>query len=302
MTQAELALALGAGMLAAVNPCGFALLPAYLSLLVLDEDRPSRWLAVGRALGLTAAMTLGFVAVFGIFGLVISPIAAAVQRYLPWLTVVLGCALVAGGIWLLAGRSLPGFGWSPRGPKISRNVLSVVAFGAAYAAASLSCTIAPFLAVVVASFRASSAFEGSVLFIAYALGMGVVVGIAAVAVALAKSSLISRTRSAGRFLPVVAGILMVCVGAYVGYYGWWEIRVLSGESRADPVIEGAAVVQQLISGGVAAGAGWLFVALPAVLGVVGILSWMRHLKRRPRGEAARRSTSDVSPPRGASFD
>jgi cytochrome c-type biogenesis protein len=301
MTQAELALALGAGMLAAVNPCGFALLPAYLSLLVLDEDRPSRWLAVGRALGLTAAMTLGFVAVFGIFGLVISPIAAAVQRYLPWLTVVLGCALVAGGIWLLAGRSLPAFGWSPRGPKISRNVFSMVAFGAAYAAASLTCTIAPFLAVVVASFRASSALEGSVLFICYALGMGVVVGIAAVAVALAKSLLISRMRSGGRLLPLVAGILLICVGAYVGYYGWWEIRVLSGESTADPVIEGAAVVQQLISSGVAA-AGWLFVALPAVLGVVGIVSWRHHLKRRRRADAAGQSISDVGPPRDASFD
>ena len=84
MSDVELALALRAGMLAAVNPCGFALLPAYLFLLVLGEDRPSRWAAVGRALALTAAMTLGFVAVFGIFGLVITPIAASVPRYLPW--------------------------------------------------------------------------------------------------------------------------------------------------------------------------------------------------------------------------
>jgi cytochrome c-type biogenesis protein len=221
---------------------------------------------------------------------VISPIAAAVQRYLPWVTVVLGCALVAGGVWLLAGRSLPAFGWSPRGPKISRNTPSMVAFGAAYAAASLTCTIAPFLAVVVASFRASSVFEGSALFVAYALGIGIVVGIAAVAVALAKSLLISGIRSAGRFLPAVAGILMVCVGAYVAYYGLWEIRVLSGESAADPVIEGAAVVQQLISSGVAAAAGWLVVALPAVLGVGGILAWRHHFKRRRRAEAGSRST------------
>jgi cytochrome c biogenesis protein CcdA len=94
-------------MLAAVNPCGFALLPAHLFLLVLGEDRPSRSAAVGRALVLTAAMTLGFVAVFGIFGLVITPIAASVQRYLPWVTVVLGCALVSGGVWLLAADRCP---------------------------------------------------------------------------------------------------------------------------------------------------------------------------------------------------
>jgi cytochrome c-type biogenesis protein len=39
-------LALSAGMLGAVNPCGFALLPAYLSVLLADSGpRP-----VGRAL------------------------------------------------------------------------------------------------------------------------------------------------------------------------------------------------------------------------------------------------------------
>jgi cytochrome c-type biogenesis protein len=101
-------------------------------------------------------MTLRFVAVFGIFGLVISPIASGVQRYLPWVTVVVGGALVAGGIWLLSGRSLPTFGWSLRGPKIGRRLVSIVAFGAAYAMASLTCSIAPFLALVVDSFRASS--------------------------------------------------------------------------------------------------------------------------------------------------
>jgi cytochrome c-type biogenesis protein len=84
MTEVELTLALGAGMLAAVNPCGFALLPAYLSLLVLNEESSSLRAAVRRALIFTAAMTAGFVAVFGVFGLVISPIASAVQRYLPW--------------------------------------------------------------------------------------------------------------------------------------------------------------------------------------------------------------------------
>jgi cytochrome c-type biogenesis protein len=105
-------------------------------------------------------MTLRFVAVFGTFGLVTSPSASGVQRYLPWVTVVVGGALVAGGIWLLSGRSLPTFGWSLRGPKIGPRLVSIVAFGAAYAQASLTCSIAPFLALVVASFRASSILGG----------------------------------------------------------------------------------------------------------------------------------------------
>ena len=44
MIDGLLALAVAAGMLAAVNPCGFALLPAYLGLFV--------WGPQGRAEGL----------------------------------------------------------------------------------------------------------------------------------------------------------------------------------------------------------------------------------------------------------
>src|SRR5690348_1440372 len=96
-------LALAAGMLAAANPCGFALLPAYLSLLVVGDDAPGRPAAAGRALVLTAAMTAGFAGVFGVFGLVVAPVAGSLQRHLPWFGVVSGLLLAGAGGWLLAG-------------------------------------------------------------------------------------------------------------------------------------------------------------------------------------------------------
>jgi cytochrome c-type biogenesis protein len=98
---------MAAGTLAVVNPCGFALLPAYAGLLVLGDEPPRRGVAVGRALGFAAAMTIGFVAVFGVFGLVLAPVAGAIQERLPWFTVVFGLVLAALGGWLVAGRSLP---------------------------------------------------------------------------------------------------------------------------------------------------------------------------------------------------
>lgn len=45
-------------------------------------------------------------------------------------------------------------------------------FGMTYATASLGCTIAPFLAIVVSAFRSGSTGEGVALFAAYAAGMG----------------------------------------------------------------------------------------------------------------------------------
>ncbi len=269
VSQGLLAVALGAGMLAAVNPCGFALLPAYLSLLIAGDQPPTRTRAVARALGLTGSMTLGFALVFALFGLAVAPVASGLQQHLPWFTVVLGLALVVLGLMLLAGRSitLPRWGRSKGGRPLTRSFTSMAGFGASYAVASLSCTIAPFLAVVVGGFRASSILEGIALFLAYAAGMGLVVGTVAVATALASGTLVGHLRRAGAWTPRAAGLLLALSGAYVGYYGWWELRVLSGADASDPVIDQATSVQQTLAGLVAAPGpvGWLLAGTVLVL-------------------------------------
>lgn len=275
-----LSLALGAGMLAAVNPCGFALLPAYLGIFVLD-DRPGRAAALGRALRATAAMALGFAAVFALFGLAIMPVASSVVGQLPWFTVVLGALLALAGAWMLLGRGLPrlplprGGGGNAR--PVTASLGSMAGFGASYAVASLGCTIAPFLAVVVTAFRAGSAFEGGVLFLAYAGGMGLVVGSAAVAVALARRGLIDRVRSLGGVLPRVAGGVLLLAGAYVAWYGAWELRVLHGGAGSDPVVEAAAQVQQWLASTVSS-LGWPFFL--AGLGLLVVVGLVRRGRRR----------------------
>ncbi|MFD6663302.1 cytochrome c biogenesis CcdA family protein [Micromonospora chalcea] len=245
MTGALL-LALTAGMLGAVNPCGFAMLPAYLSLLVAGPDGGRG--AVGRALTATAALTLGYVLVFGAFGLAVAPAADWLRPRLPWLTVTLGVLLTLAGCWLLAGRRLP----APRplraAPRLTRTWPSMVLFGAAYALTSLSCAIAPFLAIVVTSLRAGSPLRGLALFVAYALGMALVVGVAALAVALLRGRVVARLRGAGAWAPRLSGLVLVAAGGYVAWYGWYEVRLAEGRYDAftDPVIRAAAEVQQTV--------------------------------------------------------
>ncbi len=277
MSDAPLALALAAGMLAAVNPCGFALLPAYLSFLIAG-DGGGRGAAVLRAVATTAAMTTGFVAVFGLFGLVVAPVAGSVQRHLPWVTIGIGLLLVGLGGWLLAGRQLPGLGLAAsRGPAARRSLPSMAAFGVAYAVASLSCTIGPFLAIVVSSFRAGSTVAGVALFVAYAAGMGLTVAVAAVAVALARQGLLRRIRRAASLLSRLGGGLLMAAGAYVAWYGWYEIRVLAGGATDDPVISAATEAQRQLSVLVdQAGAG----SVAAVLAALFIAAGVRRLMRR----------------------
>ncbi|WP_328422182.1 cytochrome c biogenesis CcdA family protein [Streptomyces sp. NBC_00443] len=248
MTDLPLALALSAGMLAAVNPCGFALLPAYLSLLVLGDDSPRRTVAVGRALTATAAMTIGFAALFGVFGLAVQPVAGQVQEHLPWFTITFGLLMAMAGTWLLAGRQLPTL--APklrRAPTVTRSLPSMALFGMAYATASLGCTIAPFLAIVVSAFRSGSTGEGIALFAAYAGGMGLIVGVASLTVALTRATAVTRLRRLGAIAPRLGGGLLLCVGAYVAYYGWYEIRVQRDPTTQDAVVDAAGAVQRGIA-------------------------------------------------------
>ncbi|MFE9919222.1 cytochrome c biogenesis CcdA family protein [Micromonospora sp. NPDC005553] len=244
---ATLLLALTAGMLGAVNPCGFALLPAYLSLLVAGKSDTRG--AVGRALTAAAGLTVGYVLVFGAFGLALAPLAGWLRPRLPWLTVALGVLLVVAGCWLLAGRRLPAPGWSARAPRLTRSWPSMVLFGAAYALASLGCAIAPFLAIVVTSLQAGSTGQGLALFGAYALGMGLVVAVAALGVALVRDGLVARLRVAGALVPRLSGLVLLVAGCYVAWYGWYELRLAAGRRDAlhDPVVRVAAQVQRALA-------------------------------------------------------
>jgi cytochrome c biogenesis protein CcdA len=284
--EAPVGLALGAGVLAAVNPCGFALLPAYLALLVRGESPGvSQPAAVARALAAAGAMTLGFAAVFGAFGLAISPVAGQVQRHFGWFTIVLGLAVLGVGGWLLAGRSvsLPMLRVGT-GPAVRRTTASMALFGAAYAIASLACTIGPFLATVVVTFRTGTLVAGVVMFLAYAVGMGLAVGAAALAVALSRGASLGRLRRWGPAFSRAGGALLVLAGGYVAYYGWYELRVLRGDISSDPVVEAAERVQLVLQDAL----DWLGpVGLAAIVGLllsVPVVAAVRS-RRRSRHES-----------------
>ena len=120
----------------------------------------------------------------------------------------------------------------------------MVLYGVAYAVASLSCTIAPFLAVTSATFRADDVLGGLAGYAAYAAGMGLLVGGLAVAVALAQDAVAGGLRRLLPHLNRIGGILLIVVGGYVGYYGAYELRLYhAGGSAVDPVVDAAGALQ-----------------------------------------------------------
>jgi cytochrome c biogenesis protein CcdA len=294
VNQGLLGLAFGAGLVAALNPCGFALLPAYLALVVRTE-RSGSLSAVGRALAATLAMTLGFLAAFGTFGLLTVTIAATVERFLPYVTILIGISLVALGIWLLIGRDLtaltPGSLLAGHGRAPTARLGSMFGYGVGYAVASLSCTIGPFLAVTGAVFRGGPVLDGLMVYLAYAAGFGLLVGVLAVAVALARSALIDRLRRILPYINRISGVLLIAVGLYVGYYGLYEVRlfVLNGRPT-DPVVAAAGRLQSVLAGWVHQHGAWpwalgLAVVALCVLAVAGARR-LRHWRSPRRSDTA----------------
>ena len=278
MDQNLVGLAFVAGMVAAFNPCGFAMLPAYLTL-VIDPQNNGQLTAVRRALAATASMALGFLVVFGSFGLLTVSVASTVQRYLPYVTLAIGAILFVMGIWLLSGRELRvpnlvcGSGrWAP-----TARLGSMFGYGVGYAIASLSCTIGPFLAVTGTSLRRGSPAQGVLVYLAYAAGIALVVGVLAVAVALASSSMVDRMRAVLPYVNRVSGLILVVVGLYVGYYGVYEIRLFTaGGSADDPVISAAGRLQRVLAGWVYEHGAWPWLLVGALLLVVAAVAWARR--------------------------
>lgn len=288
MNHDLIGLAFAAGTVAAFNPCGFAMLPAYLTL-VIQRDGGGQLHALGRALAATTAMAAGFLAVFGLFGLLTVSVASTVQQHLPYVTVVIGIVLFLLGVWLLSGRALPGwsFGKGARWAPTAR-LGSMVGYGAGYALASLSCTAGPFLAVTGSSLREGSTLTVVTVYAAYAAGIALVVGVLAVAVALASGAVIDRMRRVLPYVNRLSGVILIPVGLYVAYYGWYELRLFGFGAvgpAEDPVIKAAGRLQRTLAGWVYQSGAWPWLLSLGALTVGAVVGarWRRSVRRRPAG-------------------
>lgn len=268
MDQGLVSLAFAAGLVAALNPCGFAMLPAYLVLVVRREATPTGLAAVGRAVAATAGMGLGFLTVFGLFGALTISAGATVQRYLPYLVVVIGIVLVALGIWLLTGREMTLLTPRRLGARSAPTARlgSMYGYGVGYAIASLSCTVGPFLAVTAAALRRGSLIGSVSIHLAYIAGLTLVVGALAVAAAVASTAVVNRLRSIVPYVNRISGALLILVGVYVGYYAVYELRLQRTHAvGSDAVLMAAGRLQGALAGWVHQHGAWPWVLALAVL-------------------------------------
>ncbi|MFN2469153.1 MAG: cytochrome c biogenesis CcdA family protein [Gaiellaceae bacterium] len=213
MSEGALALAFSAGALAAFNPCGFALLPGWAAYLVAGGDRRDDLLErLLRALRAGGIATAAFLVVFGLAGVIVTAGFLALGDYLPWLGLAIGAVLAALGALLLVRGHAPGLRLS-RQARRGTDIAAVFGFGLAYALTSLSCVLPVFLLML--GIAAGEPPSARVLgFIGFALGMGTVLTLVAIAAALAREGVLSAGRIA-RVVPRLAGAVVLAASVLV---------------------------------------------------------------------------------------
>ena len=259
--------ALAAGFIAAFNPCGFAMMPAYLSyFLSFDADqKPSQAQNILRGLKVGLTLCAGFLLIFGVVGLLAATVLdrGALGGWTAWVTFALGILLGILGLAMLLGFqlkiNLPRF---QKGGD-TRKLTSIFLFGVSYAIVSLGCTLPIFFGTVVLAFTSRNFGEGLLFFLAYGGGLSIVILVLTLGMALARNEIVGGMRRLLPHINRISGVFLVLVGAFLAVYGWWEVLVFRGEITNNFLVDLSGELQMSLTN-------WANNASPGRLAVAGL--------------------------------
>jgi cytochrome c biogenesis protein CcdA len=207
------------GVMAAVNPCGFVLLPTYLVYYLgteLHRDE-SNAATLRRAIGVGTAVSSGFVGLFLVVGLISRLFTKSIEQNAKYVSLVIGIALIAMGIAMFRG-------WKPpvAQPDVSvqrkRTHWNMFLFGIVYAVASIGCTIGFLTSVILGSVGRHGYLSGVISIVLYGLGMGLLVTSLTVTLAFARTGLLATLKRGLPLFDRVSALFVVLTGIYLTWY------------------------------------------------------------------------------------
>lgn len=205
-----LAFAFISGIFSLLSPCGYALLPGYISYYL--GSRPS----LERTIFSGLACTIGLMTIFSAIGGSASSLGALLPDLIPVLDIISAAIVTLMGISILAEIRLPYVSMTPRISK-RKGLVGLYVFGVAYGLAAAGCSAPIFLSILFYAMT-KGLLHGTVTFVSYALGMGLPLTITSLLVAEAKQFIIRKIANAVLWLHKISGIVLIIVGVYLFYF------------------------------------------------------------------------------------
>ena len=266
-----------AGAVATVNPCGFALLPAWFAREMAEHDGRPAGERLIRAVISAGLVSLGFVLIFVVAGVLLAAGSEWLGPALPWIGVLLGAMLALIGISWIASVRLPGLPVIETCRRVSTRY-GAFGFGLSYGLASISCTLPVFMSVAGLSFLLESEISLAG-FLAYLAGATAVLTLVAVGGTLVGSGLSRLVQGRVGVLRRTAGAMTFLAGLYIALY--WGRLFLDEASWADQLINSVVGFSSRASMLLSSGTGLLILFFGiAALVVSGWIAWVRNLQRK----------------------
>ena len=208
------------GIMAAVNPCGFVLLPTYLVYYLgteLNREDENKTTTLRRGLSVGIAVSSGFIGLFLVVGIISRAFTTVIRDNAKCAALVIGIGLVAMGIAMLFGWKLP-----IAQPDVSvqrkRTTWNMFLFGIVYAIASIGCTIGLLISVILGSINRHGFVSGVISIVLYGLGMGLLVTSLTVALAFARVGLVATIKKSFKWFDKITAVFVVLTGLYLSWY------------------------------------------------------------------------------------
>jgi cytochrome c biogenesis protein CcdA len=212
------------GVLAAVNPCGFVLLPTYLIFFlgVREETELTASERIRRALVVSSGISIGFLAIFFVIGVISRLFTQWIELNAKYASLAIGIILVIGGARMLTG-------WTPKfaTPQLSgvqtKTFRATVIYGVAYAVASIGCTIGFLTTAVFGSIALHGFVSGVFSILLYGLGMAMLVTALTVSLAFAKTGIVTIIKNHLHIIQRLGAIFVTLTGIYLVVYWYGAI-------------------------------------------------------------------------------
>lgn len=225
-TNLILALAVLAGAASFFSPCSLVITPAFLTYFVEKDAREGIPPSARRLLSAALWIALGIVGVSAVAGLLVGTVGAIVYNFLIYLIPLVGAAFVVLGVMMLLGRGA-GLAWASRylpGHHVYHRMLDestgnspgeLIAFGAAYGAASHSCTLPVVIGMLLLPIAAGSYWLAGIAMLIYGIALA---GLMLLMLTLGQPAVTALRRSIGPYLQYVIGTLFLVTGGYLFHY------------------------------------------------------------------------------------